>query len=50
MMQMLVAGGMSALTDQVRRPDEDNPRGYYEWEPIKGLRKHPELICEPKGW
>lgn len=49
MMQMLVAGGMSALTDQVRRPDEDNPRGYYEWEAIKGLRKHPELILRAEG-
>lgn len=35
MMQMLAAGGMPVLTDGVRRPDEDNPRGYFEYEPVK---------------
>ena len=30
MMQMLVAGGIPALTDQHRVADEDNPRGYLE--------------------
>jgi len=35
MMQMLEAGGLAALTDGVRRADEDNPRGYYEFEPVK---------------
>lgn len=38
MMQMLTAGGMAALTDHVRQPDEDNPRGYFEYEPVKALR------------
>jgi hypothetical protein len=35
MMQMLAAGGIPILTDNVRRPDEDNPRGYYELEAVK---------------
>jgi Sulfotransferase domain len=37
MMGMLSAGGVSVLTDDVRRPDRDNPRGYYEFEPVKRL-------------
>lgn len=49
MMQMLVAGGMRALTDEVRRPDEDNPRGYFEWEPIKRLSKEPHLVLAAEG-
>ena len=36
-MQMLKAGGMELLTDEIRTPDEDNPRGYYEYEPVKKL-------------
>jgi hypothetical protein len=49
MMQMLASGGMSVLTDQRRRPDIDNPRGYCEWEPIKLLPKEPNLIDEAEG-
>lgn len=37
MMQMLQAGGMPILTDGVRGPDADNPRGYWEFEPVKKL-------------
>jgi len=33
MMQMIVAGGISALTDGLRTADENNPKGYYEWAP-----------------
>src|SRR5262249_20127115 len=32
LMQMLVAGGLPALTDGVREADSDNPRGYFEHE------------------
>ncbi len=39
MMQMLEAGGLPALTDNIRRADEDNPRGYYEFEPVKKTRE-----------
>ena len=31
MMKMLEAGGMQVLTDNIRTPDEDNPKGYYEF-------------------
>ena len=49
MMQMLAAGGLPILTDQERRPDIDNPRGYCEWEPIKLLPKQPKRIDEAEG-
>jgi hypothetical protein len=38
MMQMLHAGGLPLLTDDIRRPDEDNPRGYCELEEVKQIR------------
>jgi len=49
MMQMLAAGGMTLLTDYERKADEDNPRGYCEWEPAKQLPKRPELIDQAEG-
>jgi hypothetical protein len=35
LMQMLAAGGLAALADEARPPDEDNPRGYLEYDPVK---------------
>jgi hypothetical protein len=49
MMQMLVAGGMTAVTDGERQADSDNPRGYYEWEKIKLLPREPACIAEAEG-
>ena len=49
MMQMLVAGGMPALSDGERRADTDNPRGYLEWERIKTLPNDPGCIAEAEG-
>lgn len=49
MMQMLAAGGMQLLTDFERKPDDDNPRGYCEWEPAKLLPKNPTLIDQAEG-
>jgi len=49
MMQMLVAGGMTPLSDGERTADADNPRGYYEWERIKQLHNDPACIAEAEG-
>src|ERR1041385_5634954 len=49
MMQMLVAGGMSPLSDGERQADTDNPRGYLEWERIKQLPNDPGCIAEAEG-
>ena len=35
LMQMLSAGGLAVLADETRPPDEDNPRGYLEYDPVK---------------
>jgi len=37
MMQMLEAGGLPILMDNLRPPDSNNPRGYYEYEPARRL-------------
>ncbi len=37
MMQMLGAGGMPLLVDGARPADEDNPEGYFEFEPVARL-------------
>jgi hypothetical protein len=49
MMQMIVAGGIPALTDGLRSADENNPKGYFEWEPAKSLKQHPETIAAAEG-
>jgi hypothetical protein len=38
MMKMLEAGGLPPLVDQARTADEDNPKGYYEFERVKKLK------------
>jgi len=37
LMHVLQAGGMTPLTDQIRSPDVDNPKGYYEFERVRRL-------------
>ena len=49
MMQMLAAGGIPILSDGVRKPDESNPRGYFEFEPVKRLRSHNSWLTEANG-
>ena len=36
-MKMLDAGGIPPLTDHIRTADQDNPKGYYEYERAKKL-------------
>ena len=38
MMRMLEAGGAPIVTDHARKPDSDNPRGYYEYEKVKRMK------------
>ena len=44
MMQMLAAGEVKILSDDKRLADEDNPKGYHEWEAIKKIEQQPELL------
>ena len=39
LMKMLEAGGIAPLTDSIRTADDDNPKGYYEFERVKAMDK-----------
>lgn len=49
MMQMLQAGGVPVLVDQHRPPDASNPKGYYEFEPVKRLAKESAWMKDAAG-
>ncbi len=49
MMKMLEAGGLPALTDNVRTADEDNPKGYYEFERVKQIEHDQAWLPEAQG-
>ena len=49
MMRMLEAGGIPALTDSLRTPDEDNPNGYYEFEDVKSLQEQSAWVERAPG-
>ncbi len=49
MMQMLEAGGIPVLKDDIRRPDEDNPRGYYEFERVKQVATDQAWLEDARG-
>jgi len=49
MMQMLSAGGLPALTDNLRTPDENNPRGYLEFDAVKRLRNDKAWLEQARG-
>jgi len=49
MMQMLDAGGVPVLTDAHRAPDDSNPRGYFEYAPVKNTRKDASWVAQARG-
>ena len=49
MMSMLEAGGLTALVDQIRKADEDNPKGYYEFERVKKIKEDDSWLDAAKG-
>lgn len=49
MMRMLEAGGMPVLVDNIRVADDDNPRGYYEFEPVKQTKRDPSWLQGSEG-
>lgn len=44
-MKMLQAGGLPLVVDGERKADEDNPKGYFEFEPVMNLARDPD-----KSW
>jgi len=49
MMRMLEAGGMATLVDQIRTADEDNPKGYYEFELVKQVEEDTSWLDDGRG-
>ena len=45
MMKMLDAADLPIMTDHERTADEDNPKGYFEYERVKDLKQEPD-----KSW
>jgi hypothetical protein len=50
-MKMLEAGGIPLLSDGIRTADESNPRGYFEFEPVKELHKQGDMswLADARG-
>lgn len=49
MMKILEAGGIEPLIDDIRKADEDNPKGYYEFEPVKKTKKDASWLKDASG-
>jgi len=49
MMKMLEAGGIELLADGIRTADEDNPKGYYEFERVKQIANDREWLEDARG-
>lgn len=49
MMKMLAAGGLEPLTDNLRIADEDNPKGYFEFERVKQIEHDKAWLEEARG-
>ena len=49
MMKMLEAGGIEVLIDNIRKADEDNPKGYYEFERVKKVKEDQEWLDDARG-
>ncbi|HWO01704.1 MAG TPA: sulfotransferase domain-containing protein [Blastocatellia bacterium] len=49
MMKMLAAGGIEPLTDNLRIADEDNPKGYFEFERVKQIEHDKTWLDGARG-
>lgn len=49
MMRMLQAGGMPLLVDGDRSADHSNPKGYFEYAPVKRIKTDAAWIPEARG-
>jgi hypothetical protein len=49
MMRMLDEAGVPAVSDKLRRADDDNPGGYYEFEPVKELPTNKSWVAGARG-
>lgn len=49
MMKMLEAGKMEVVTDNIRKADVDNPKGYYEFERVKKIKEDSSWLNDTRG-
>jgi Sulfotransferase family len=49
MMQMLDNGGVEVVTDHIRSADTDNPKGYYEYEQVKKIKRDTSWLPATRG-
>lgn len=49
MMQMLESGGLEILTDNIRQNDENNPKGYMEFEAVKKINQDQSWLRDAEG-
>jgi hypothetical protein len=48
-MSAIAAGGIDPLIDHVRQADEDNPKGYFEFEQVKKIKQHTGWLSNAEG-
>jgi Sulfotransferase domain len=49
MMKMLAAGGVEPLIDDLRAADDDNPKGYFEFERVKQIEHDQAWLADARG-
>ncbi len=49
MMKAIHAGGIEPLIDNIRKADEDNPKGYYEFEAVKKTEEDASWLTDAAG-
>ncbi|HDP99768.1 MAG TPA: sulfotransferase family protein [bacterium] len=49
MMKILESGGLDPLTDGIRSADDDNPKGYFEFERVKKLKQDKSWLSNARG-
>ena len=49
MMQILHDSGLEILTDNLRESDVNNPKGYFEYAPVKGIVKDKSFLIDALG-
>jgi len=49
MMKMLAAGGIEPLIDNLREADDDNPKGYFEFERVKQIEHDKAWLADARG-
>lgn len=49
MMKVIEAGGIEPMVDHLRKADEDNPKGYFEFEAVKKTREDASWLRDAPG-